>query len=145
MMDYYLQSLEQARDNIKLLTDISKHHGLEINKEKSNIIIFNMTDQPEMINEIKVTTSIKYLGITINNSRNIFTLHKQQMFQKAEKMANLTYPVIAKSCNKIIIGKTYWKSVSLPSILFGANTMCLNKSDRQTDYKEPKIKYIGRC
>ena len=35
---------------------------------------------------------------------------------KARRYANLMPAVIAKSCNKLLIGKTYWKSAALPAI-----------------------------
>ncbi|XP_043202706.1 uncharacterized protein LOC122370834 [Amphibalanus amphitrite] len=34
---------------------------------------------------------------------------------------SLTYGVVARSCNKLLIGKTFWKSLALPSILYGVN------------------------
>ena len=41
-------------------------------------------------------------------------------------MANITYSVIEKSCNKLLIGKkTYWKSIALPSLLYGTNIINL--------------------
>ena len=36
--------------------------------------------------------------------------------------------VIAKSCNKILIGKTYWKCVALPSILHGTEAIYLSNN-----------------
>ena len=44
-------------------------------------------------------------------------------------MANLTYCIIEKSCNKFLIGKTYWKSIILPSILYGTNIINLSEED----------------
>ena len=35
--------------------------------------------------------------------------------------------VIAKSCNKILIGKTYWKKAALPSIMHGTEIVCFTK------------------
>ncbi|XP_064113124.1 uncharacterized protein LOC135219893 [Macrobrachium nipponense] len=40
-------NIEDVRINIKILIDIGNKCGLEINKEKSSIIIFNMKDKPE--------------------------------------------------------------------------------------------------
>ena len=64
--------------------------------------------------------SLKYLGITLGNSRNIYEEHKKVIIQKAQRMANLTHAIIHKSVNKVIIGTTYWKQVILPSILYGS-------------------------
>ena len=74
--------------------------------------------------------TIKYLGIKLDDKRNMFKTHKEEMMKKANRLANLTYSIIAKSCNKVLIGKTYWKSVALPSILYGTSTIHLTEIDR---------------
>ena len=110
-------NIKDATNNLKMVMQISREFGLEINKEKSNIIIFNMEQQPDEIEDIKVVNKIKYLGIEIDNKRNYFKTQRQNMLAKARKMANLTYCIIEKSCNKLLSGKTYWKNIILPSVL----------------------------
>ena len=112
---------------IDRMRQIGNEYGLEMNMQKSKVIIFNMQEKPDTIRNIKVADKIKYLGVTINDKRNCFQVQKEEMFQKANRLANMTYSVIAKSCSKMLIGKTYWKSIALPSILYGVNTMNLNK------------------
>ena len=34
----------------------------------------------------------------------------------------------AKSCNKLLIGKTYWKSAALPAILHGSEVVCYTEN-----------------
>ena len=46
-------------------------------------------------------------------------------------MTNLTYSVIARSCNKVLIGKTYWKSVVLPSIKYALSVITWIKKELQ--------------
>lgn len=58
---------------------------------------------------IKVSHQFQYLGITIHDSRNYFTKHKEKMIEKARQLTNMTYSVIAKSCSKILIGKHFGK------------------------------------
>ena len=123
------ESIEDAENDIKTVIEISRECGLEINKQKSNIIIFNMKEKPNEIENIKVTDRIKYLGITVCDKKDCFKVQKEEMLQKAQKLANMTYPVIAKSCNKLLIGKTYWKSIALPSILYGTNVMQLTDTE----------------
>ena len=122
-------SIEDARRNVEILTRISRKYGLEINKDKSNSIIFGMKNKPIEISGIKVVNEIKYLGVTINSGRDCFKRHKELMLEKAQRLANQTYPIIAKSCNKVMIGKVYWKSVALPHILYGANVIEFSKTD----------------
>ena len=76
-----------------------------------------------------MTKEIKYLGVTINDQKICFITQKKQIIQKARKMANMTYTVIAQSVNKILIGKTYWKRVVLPSILHETNVIQFTKSE----------------
>ena len=47
-------NIEDATNNLKMVMQISSEFGLEINKEKSNIIIFNIEQQPDTIKDIKV-------------------------------------------------------------------------------------------
>ena len=122
-------SIEDAENNLKLVIEISRKFGLEINKEKSNVLIFNLEQQPDTIENIKVVDKIKYLGLEIDNKKNYFKTQRQHILEKAKKMANLTYCIIEKSCNKLLIGKTYWKSIILPSILYGTNIINLSEDD----------------
>ena len=36
-------------------------------------------------------------------------------------MANIIYSMIEKNCNKLLIEKTFLKSIALPSLLYGTN------------------------
>ena len=36
--------------------------------------------------------------------------------------------IIAKSCNRILIGKTYWKSAALPAIVHGTEAIYLSNT-----------------
>ena len=65
-------SIDDAAENIQIVTQISRTFGLEINKTKSNIMIFNLKEQPEYIGDIEVVSKIKYLGIEIDNKKNYF-------------------------------------------------------------------------
>lgn len=75
---------------------------------------------------------IKNLGVTFNNAKNCFKTHKENMIKKARNLANMTYSIVHKSCNKLLIGKTYWKSVALPTILYGAEILNLTEKDIKT-------------
>ena len=126
-------SKEEAVKNIKDLIEISKSCGLELNKEKSCFILYNVNEKIEAIEGIKVTDKIKYLGVHINNQKNCFREHKEEMLKKAQSMANLTYSVVSKSCNKMLIGKTYWKSVVMPMLLHGSSVI---------DYKKEELRKL---
>ena len=77
----------------------------------------------------KVTNTIKYLGVTINDSRICFKKHKELMMIMARRLANMTYSVIARSCSRILIGKTFWKCIALPGILYGINIIDFTKQE----------------
>ena len=109
----------------------SEARGLTINKDKSVILIFNneCNEDTTDIGGIPVAEEIKYLGITIVNQKDIFKKQKNLIMKKAHKMSNMTYGIISKSCNKVLIGKTYWKGIALPAVLYGANVMALTETE----------------
>ena len=52
------------------------------------------------------------------------------MIEKAKHMALQTYSIIARSSNKVLMGKTFWKTVVLLSVLLGAGLMGLTKGQK---------------
>lgn len=119
---FIARTQEEMERMIDALIDLSHITGLEINTNKSNVLIFNSKAQIEEIKGIKVTNEMKYLGIIVTYKKNCFKTQKETSLQKA-KLENLTYPVTSQSCNKILISKTYWKSVVLPLVLYRSSIL----------------------
>ena len=125
-----MQSLQEARESIQVLTDISQQKcGLSISKRKDSILIYNNKTQPTQIEDIPVKINFVYLGVTIQNKRDGLKLHTIECMKKAKKYYNLMPAVITRSCNKLPIGKIYWKSAALPSILYGTEVIFLSKKN----------------
>lgn len=123
------QSRGELQKLIKILITSAADVGLQINKEKSNIMIFNEKCKPREIEKIKVNSQIKYLGVTINDTFNCYKEYKKDKLKQATKMSNMAYSVIARSCNKILIGKTYWKGVVMPCLLYGLGVVTWSKTE----------------
>ena len=120
---------KEAIKDIMQLQKIAKEYGLEINKSKSNVMIFNAKDKIEEIGGIKVVNNMKYLGVTISDGRDMFKMHKDNKLKLSEKLVNITYSVINKSCNRLLIGRTYWKNIAIPAILYGSNIIEYTKQE----------------
>ena len=43
----------------------------------------------------------------------------------------MTYLVVVRACSRLVIGKTYWKSVVLPSILYASAVIGWTATDIQ--------------
>ena len=114
---------------LSLVTEVALACGLEINKAKSNILIFNAINPPNEIQEIKVVSSIKYLGVHINNKRNYFRTHKDENLKKAKQLANTIYSVLDRSSDRLLIGKTFWKGLAMPTFLYGSETIVYGEDD----------------
>ena len=102
---------------------IFKNRGNRKTEEENN-----EDEEIKEIEGIEVVRSMKYLGVEINDTDDIFKIQKIKMQEKAETIAKNTYSVIEKCCNKVLIGKTFWKGVALPSILMGNQVTNLNKT-----------------
>ena len=118
------KTLEAARRNLKIVAEVSRAFGLEINESKSKILIFRKGRQKEEdrvkeVEGIEVVESVRYLGIEISDGRDIFKKHKEEIIKKAEAMANLTFWTIGTSCNKVLMGKVFWKKHSTTNSSWG--------------------------
>ena len=96
-----IQTLQEAKENIQILSNIAKDCGLSINKNKSNIIIFNSN-----IEDILITTSITYLGVNIHNKKRLLQATENRGNKKSKKYSSMMPAIIAKNCNIILTGKT---------------------------------------
>lgn len=76
-----------------------------------------MKNKPQEMAEIKVCDRIKYLGITIKDSQNLFKVHNAAIVERAVKMVDITYSIVARSCSMLLIGNVYCKSIALLGIL----------------------------
>ena len=79
-----MQTLQEAKESIQILSNIAKDCGLSINKNKSNIIIFNSKNQPEYIEDIPITTIITYLGLNIHNKKDCYKLQRIEVTKSAK-------------------------------------------------------------
>jgi len=117
-------SKKEIEKSIEIVINKSRYYGLDLNKMKSNILIFNGKDiDYAEIGGIKVVDEIVYLGVTVANHRNIFSRYKKKVKDKALRLSNVTSVVVEKSVSRLIIGKTYWKNVALPSFLHAMNVV----------------------
>ena len=85
-----------------------------MNKNKSYIIIFNSKNQPEYIEYIPIATSIT---VNIHNKKDCYKLQRTEATKIAKMNSSMMPAIIAKSCNIILMGKTYWRSAALPARL----------------------------
>ena len=63
-------SVEAARTNIRIVRRISRELGLEINEDKSKILIYKKGISNRYIEGIEVVNKVKYLGLEVGNERN---------------------------------------------------------------------------
>ena len=126
------RNISEAKEQIEYLIKIARKYGLEISRDKSRSLIYNMIDKPIEIAGIEVVRSIKYLGVLIQDTRDIFVKQREKIISQAQKLGNLAYSVTMKSCHKVMIGKAYWKSMALPSILYGAEVVQILERDLAT-------------
>lgn len=114
---------------MKILTDISESYGLKFSKEKSIILLFNCEENIQEIEEIQVTDKIKYLGITIDNKKELFDSYKKHIVKRAKSYANMMYLITGKCVNRMLMGKTYWKNMIVPRFLYGSGVMTFNAKE----------------
>ena len=120
-------SINEATRMINIVEETSNNCGLLLNKEKSCNMICKNEEQVRNIAGIEVVSNVKYLGVEITNGKDIYKTHKNNKIQKAKNMANMITGVIARSSNRLLIGRTYWKNVILPEILYAGDIIIYKK------------------
>lgn len=118
----------EAEKMISKLNSIASECGLEVNKIKSHVLVFNKKENFNEIGNIETVESLKYLGVTISNHNDCFTVHKEYLINKAQKLANLMPAVIGRSSNRLLVGKTFWKGVALPKLLFSTTVIPMKQN-----------------
>ena len=121
-----VREIEKMMDMIERKT---AEIGMSVNKNKCNVLVFNKKLDVGSIKGINVVKDVKYLGVKLSSGRDVFRKHREDVKTRARKMSNMTYSVIHKACNKVLIGKTYWKSVVMPGLLYGSSVFCWNVND----------------
>lgn len=48
---------------------------------------------------------------------------------KANQLANMAYSITERSCNRLLVGKGYWKGVGLATIAYGAEILYYTKKE----------------
>ena len=102
---------KEMEDMMSQLREIVKESGLEISKLKSKCLILNRDNRnlqnQSKLAKIEVVDTVKYLGIELTEGRNYLSEHKKRKINMARKIANMTSSIIARSCNRLMVGKTY--------------------------------------
>ena len=123
------KGVEEAKKLVRTLKDSAGKYGLEMNIAKSKCLRFNEGEPVGEIEGIEVVKEIKYLGVKVESKRGLYEGHRRAMIDKARRLSNMAYSVMEKSCHKVVIGKVYWKSIVLPSVLFAMEVIDLREED----------------
>jgi len=129
-------SLSQLGAKVKEFSRIANRFNLEINENKSHIICFNCKEDKKEYMGMKIVDEIKYLGVTIRNKRNLFSKHMDLKLKRLPFFEHLIYECTSARLNKILIGKTIWQQIVIPTIMYGSS--CI-------DYTKHQVNTLEKC
>ena len=95
--------------------------------KKSNIIVFGGTDQTEIAG-FEVVKEIKYLGVKIQDKKDIFKKFIDDKVSIAKKYRFWMPFILQGKILKASIGKTFWKGAILPTVLHGYEACAWSKN-----------------
>ena len=126
------RSRREAEEMIGVLEESARECGLAINTEKSKCMVFNGGEEGgNEIRGMEVVKEVRYLGVLVSARRDCFRENKKEKIMSAERMVNVTYSVVERSCDRLLIGKTFWKSVVLPGVLHAGEVMVWNRTEME--------------
>ena len=122
-------SVAAASTNIRIVKEVGRELGLEINEDKSKALVYKKGITDNYIEGIEVVDKIKYLGLEIKNDRDLFKEQRNIIVRKAEHQACRVRSNIERGFNKLEIGKLWWKNGVMMSVLVGISVISLFKYD----------------
>ena len=89
--------------------------------------------EKDEIGHIKVVKTIKYLGVKIQDTNNIFKEYISEKIKKAKRYKFWVNYILRGKTYKAHIGKVLWKGAILPTILHGMQACYLKKERNRGD------------
>ena len=123
------RSTEEAERKIRIVKKVGERYGLKVNEGKSQCMRFNGREQQEEIEGIGLVEQMKYLGVNVCNRKKMFEKQKEAIRKEAKQLSNMTHSVLERSCHRVIVGKSYWKGVALPRVLYAVEVMDMTEED----------------
>lgn len=121
-----------------------KKLGLEINEEKSQVMVFGEKGKRmDPINNVKRVEEIKYLGIKLKNEKRMTKNHIKEKIKKGQKFDNWIKYMMRGKLMKAHIGKSIWKGAILPTLNYGMAAMSLKKKEIENLEKIQNKVYRG--
>ena len=117
-------SVKHGKQLLDVMKDAAVRSEQQMNTLKSQSLMFNYRGPANtQTQEMEVVEQLKYWGVVMCNRRNCFHQHKKDKIQQGRKMVNMTYLIISRSYNKLLIVKTYSKSVVLPGVIYASSVL----------------------
>ena len=73
----FANSVEMAERNIVVLREVGEYYGLKINVDKSKALIYKCREKPIEVGGIEVVSSLKYLGLMVDDKRDLYSTPKK--------------------------------------------------------------------
>merc|ERR1711891_74161 len=134
-------SLQTLKKLLECLSRAGGKYGLQINKKKTKIMSIRGQMNDNILKEYEKVDEATYLGITIGGKySDIFEVENKKILRKADKKVFSTMEEVSRSANKTLVGKTIWKQIKVPSLLFGrAVVPTCNTLAEKLQRKENKV------
>ena len=82
-----------------------------------------MNGKYEKISNIEEAEELKYLGLIVQAKSKMFEGQKKEIMKENQRIGHDDKLCHRKSCHRVMTGKTYWKGVVLPKVLYGAEVI----------------------
>ena len=122
-VQYNLEGMDMAincsKNNIMALKETPNDTGLTLKSSKGKIL-----------GEMNRVKKYKYLGVrvSVGNAASIFQTPRKEMISRLKSFASLILPMAKDSFDPVVVGTNLWKSIALPSVLYGIEIISVTQS-----------------
>jgi hypothetical protein len=118
----------QIKAKINTLKREFEQVGLKMNMEKSQVIVFGRNGKEKM-GDIRIVESITYLGVKVQDKKNIYGGYVAEKLKKVAKYKYWINNILVGRTYKARLGKVFWKGAILPTILHGMQVCVWKKEE----------------
>ena len=108
-----------SKSNIMALKEIPNDTGLILKSSKGKVL-----------GEMDRVQKYKYLGVrmSVGNAASIFQTPRKEMISRLKSFASLMLPMAKDSFDPVVVGINLWKSIALPSVLYGIEIISVTQA-----------------
>ncbi|MEL7309739.1 MAG: reverse transcriptase domain-containing protein, partial [Pseudomonadota bacterium] len=113
------ENVEELRRKLRVYKHSLRNIGLEVNEEKSRVMVIGKEMALDEVEGIEVVSTIKYLGVEMDSGGQTCRRYVERRVTQARSLVSWIWAVTQEKYYKAAWAKAMWKNIILPKVMHG--------------------------